>query len=72
MKIGGDANKRIIYGWSQGGGAVLEAAGMPEYLSRKGTAEDQIKIAGFVAMAPHDLAVRATDTKFSSETAEKC
>jgi pimeloyl-ACP methyl ester carboxylesterase len=71
MKIGGDANKSIIYGWSQGGGAVLAAAGMPEYLSRKGTAEDQIKIAGVVAMAPQDLAALATDSSLNSETADK-
>lgn len=71
MKIGGDANKSIIYGWSQGGGAVLAAAGMPEYLSRNGTAEDQIKIAGFVAMAPQDLAVLAADSSLNSETADK-
>ena len=47
--------KALIYGWSQGGGSTLGAAGQPDYIAQKGTAYDGIEMVGFVAMAPQDL-----------------
>jgi pimeloyl-ACP methyl ester carboxylesterase len=55
-----DANtgsKAVVYGWSQGGGATIAAAGLNDYLQTKGSAHDGIEILGFVAMAPYDVAV---------------
>lgn len=48
--------KAIIYGWSQGGGATLAAASLPDYINATGTAQDGIELVGFVAMAPFDVA----------------
>ncbi|MFO1117893.1 MAG: alpha/beta fold hydrolase [Beijerinckiaceae bacterium] len=56
MGLSGQSKKAIVYGWSQGGGATIAAASMPDYINRKGTAFDGIDIAGFVAMAPQDVA----------------
>lgn len=49
-------NRAIVYGWSQGGGATLAVAGMKDYLILKDSVNDHIKILGFVAMAPYDIA----------------
>ena len=57
MGLSGPDRRAIIYGWSQGGGAVLAAASMTDYLARRGTAFDGIQMRGFVAMAPEDVAV---------------
>ena len=38
MKETGANKKTLIYGWSQGGGATIAAASMPDYISQKGTA----------------------------------
>ena len=57
IKDAGAGSKAIVYGWSQGGGATLAAAGLSDYLHAKGTAQDNISIVGFVAMAPFDVAV---------------
>lgn len=54
-------NDAIIYGWSQGGGATLAAAGMSNYLATADSANNQIKILGFVAMAPYDIGVIMPD-----------
>ncbi|MBS0290264.1 MAG: alpha/beta fold hydrolase [Proteobacteria bacterium] len=56
-------SKAVIYGWSQGGGAVLAAASLTEYVKAKGTAKDNIEIIGFVAMAPYDIAVNFPNQK---------
>lgn len=53
--------KAVVYGWSQGGGATLAAAGMQNYLEHKDTVNDKIKILGFVAMAPYDMATTFPD-----------
>jgi pimeloyl-ACP methyl ester carboxylesterase len=50
-------SKAIVYGWSQGGGATITAAGLTDYLHAKDTVRDDIDIIGFVAMAPFDIAV---------------
>lgn len=61
-------NKAIVYGWSQGGGTTLAAAGMEDYLKIKDSVNDQIRILGFVAMAPYDTAVTfPTDIKTEQE-----
>lgn len=66
------ANKRaVVYGWSQGGGATIAAASMPEYIKQKGTAFDDIDILGFVAMAPLDLAAAAPKGKISQAQADQ-
>ncbi len=53
----GAGTKAVVYGWSQGGGATIAAAGLSAYLDAKGSARDGIQIVGFVAMAPYDVAV---------------
>ncbi len=50
-------SKAVVYGWSQGGGATIAAAGLIDYLNQKGTARDGVQIIGFVAMAPYDVGV---------------
>lgn len=55
MKETGAGKKAVIYGWSQGGGSTLGAAGQSEYIAEKGTVSDGIEMVGFVAMAPQDL-----------------
>jgi pimeloyl-ACP methyl ester carboxylesterase len=52
----GAGKKTVVYGWSQGGGAVIAAASLPDYLAQQGTAADNLQYLGFVAMAPEDLA----------------
>lgn len=52
----GAGNKTLAYGWSQGGGAVIAAASMPDYLAQQGTAADNLQYLGFVALAPEDVA----------------
>ena len=47
----------VVYGWSQGGGATLAAAGLGDYIAQTGTAADGLSALGFVAMAPDDVAV---------------
>lgn len=57
MKEVGAGKKTVIYGWSQGGGAAIAAASLPEYQALQGTAADNLQYLGFVALAPDDLAV---------------
>lgn len=52
----GAGKKTLAYGWSQGGGAAIAAASMPDYLSQQGTAADNLQYLGFVALAPEDVA----------------
>jgi pimeloyl-ACP methyl ester carboxylesterase len=59
MKTSGAGKKAIVYGWSQGGGATLAAASLPDDIARQGTASDNIQLLGFVALAPFDTAVLA-------------
>jgi pimeloyl-ACP methyl ester carboxylesterase len=56
MKEVGAGKKTIIYGWSQGGGATIAAASLPEYQALQGTAADNLEYLGFVALAPEDVA----------------
>ncbi len=59
MKETGAGKKAMIYGWSQGGGSTVAAAGQTDYIARTGTAYDGIEMQGFVAMAPAYLAMYA-------------
>lgn len=59
LGLSGADRRAIVYGWSQGGGATIAAASMPDYIARRGTAFDGIDIRGFVAMAPQDVAAVA-------------
>jgi pimeloyl-ACP methyl ester carboxylesterase len=59
MKASGAGKKAIVYGWSQGGGATIAAASLPQYIGQQGTASDNIQLLGFVALAPFDTAVLA-------------
>jgi len=45
--------RAVVYGWSQGGGATIGAAGLGEYAQRP-DAVAPLKLLGFVAMAPSD------------------
>ncbi|NDY84062.1 lipase [Orrella sp. NBD-18] len=56
MKEVGAGKKTIIYGWSQGGGATIAAASLPDYQAEQGTAADNLEYLGFVALAPEDVA----------------
>ncbi|MBU3596399.1 lipase [Polynucleobacter sp. 86C-FISCH] len=56
MKEVGAGKKTIIYGWSQGGGATIAAASLPDYQALQGTAADNLEYLGFVALAPDDVA----------------
>lgn len=51
----GAGQKTVLYGWSQGGGATIAAASLPEYLAQSGTTADNLQYLGFVALAPEDL-----------------
>lgn len=52
--------KAVVYGWSQGGGATIGAAGLGEYIkSTDGVAP--VDILGFVAMAPEDIGIEMPD-----------
>ncbi len=57
MKEIGAGKKTVVYGWSQGGGATIAAASLPEYQAMQGTAADNLQYLGFVALAPEDVAV---------------
>ena len=71
MKASGAGHKAIIYGWSQGGGATIAAASLPDYIARQGTASDNIVLLGFVALAPFDTAVLAAGTPADESGSEK-
>lgn len=57
MGLSGGAKKAVAYGWSQGGGAVLGAAGLKDYIAASGTAFDGVEFVGIVALAPYDVQV---------------
>ena len=71
MKESGAGKKAIIYGWSQGGGATIAAASLPEYINQQDTASDNIKLLGFVALAPFDTAVLAAGIALDQQSSEK-
>lgn len=71
MKETGANKKTLVYGWSQGGGAAIALAGMPEYIKQTGTVSDNLDIVGFVALAPQDISILAPAGKLDQATADK-
>lgn len=71
LKASGAGKQAIVYGWSQGGGAVIALAGLYDYVALKGTAADGIELRGFVALAPFDTAVVAGGGNLDAPKAEK-
>jgi pimeloyl-ACP methyl ester carboxylesterase len=62
LQESGAGTKAIVYGWSQGGGATITAAGLSDYVKASDTVNNNIEILGFVAMAPYDVAAVLPDT----------
>lgn len=71
MKETGANKKTLAYGWSQGGGAVIALAGMPDYIKQTGTASDNLELLGFVALAPQDISILAPTGKLDQASADK-
>ena len=71
MKEVGAGKKTIIYGWSQGGGATIAAASLPDYQVQKGTAADNLQYLGFVALAPEDVAIMLSNAPADEASAKK-
>jgi pimeloyl-ACP methyl ester carboxylesterase len=71
MKAAGAGKKAIVYGWSQGGGATLAAASLPDYIGQQGTASDSIELVGFIGLAPFDTAVLAAGKASNQAAADK-
>ena len=71
IKEVGANKKTVIYGWSQGGGATIAAAGLSNYIRQTGTASDQLEVIGFVAMAPDYIASLAPSRNLDQKSADK-
>jgi pimeloyl-ACP methyl ester carboxylesterase len=71
MKEVSASKKTIIYGWSQGGGAALAAASLPDYQALEGTAADNLEYLGFIALAPDDVAVMLPNVPTDEVNANK-
>lgn len=69
MKETGAGLQAVIYGWSQGAAAAITAASMPDYITRKGTAFDGVKLVGAVAMAPEYFGAFAPPAPLTDESA---
>lgn len=66
------ANKKtVIYGWSQGGGSTIAAAGQSDYIKQTGTASDNLEMLGFVAMAPDYIASLAPSRNLTQAQADQ-
>lgn len=70
LKEAGAGDKAIVYGWSQGGGATITAAGLTDYVHSADAINNQFEIVGFVAMAPYDVAVAFPDSLKTNEQAK--
>ncbi len=57
MGLSNGGKKAAAYGWSQGGGAVLGAASLKDYMAQTGTAFDGVSLVGIVSLAPYDVEV---------------
>ncbi|WP_294534820.1 alpha/beta fold hydrolase [uncultured Rhodoblastus sp.] len=71
MKAAGAGGKAIVYGWSQGGGATLAAASLPDYIAKAGPASEPVEVVGFVGLAPFDLAGMAAGKALDPSAADK-
>lgn len=69
MKETGAGLQAVIYGWSQGAAAAITAASMADYITRKGTAFDGVKLVGAVAMAPQYFRAFAASGPLTDESA---
>jgi pimeloyl-ACP methyl ester carboxylesterase len=67
----GAGKKTVFYGWSQGGGATIAAASLPDYQAEQGTAADNLQYVGFVALAPEDVAAMLPKVPTDEATADK-
>jgi pimeloyl-ACP methyl ester carboxylesterase len=71
LKASGAGKNAIVYGWSQGGGATIAAASLPDYIAKQGTASDNIQLMGFVALAPFDVGAMTGGKTFDEANSEK-
>jgi pimeloyl-ACP methyl ester carboxylesterase len=71
MKEVGAGKKTILYGWSQGGGAVIAAASLPDYQTATGTVADNLQYLGFVGLAPDDIAAMLPKISTDEASAKK-
>ncbi|MBU3589544.1 lipase family protein [Polynucleobacter sp. 80A-SIGWE] len=71
MQEVGAGKKTLVYGWSQGGGATIAAASLPEYQALQGTAADNLQYLGFVALAPDDVAAMLSNIPTDEAAAKK-
>jgi len=71
MKEVGAGKKTVVYGWSQGGGATIAAASLPDYQALQGTAADNLQYLGFVALAPEDVAAMLPNVPTDEAGAKK-
>lgn len=71
MKEVAAGKKTLVYGWSQGGGATIAAASLPDYQSLQGTAADNLEYLGFVALAPEDVAAMLPNVPADEVGAQK-
>ncbi|MCM0034451.1 MAG: acetylxylan esterase [Burkholderiaceae bacterium] len=67
----GAGKKTVLYGWSQGGGAAIAAASIPDYQAQQGTAADNLQYLGFVALAPEDVAAMLPNVPTDEAGADK-
>jgi len=71
LKETGANKKMLIFGWSQGGGATLAAAGIAHYINQTGTASDNLEALGFVTLAPDYIASLASSRQLHQATTDK-
>lgn len=71
MKEVGAGKKTLVYGWSQGGGATLAAASLPDYQAQQGTAADNLQYLGFVGLAPYDIKAMIPNMPKNEDDAKK-
>ena len=71
LKETGANKKTVLYGWSQGGGAILAAAGLSDYINQTGTAADSLDVLGLIAMAPDYTASLAPSRELNQTIADK-
>ena len=71
MRETGAGKKVLAYGWSQGGGATIAAASLPDYIAKRGTASDDLEFTGFVALAPDDVGAMMPSAPTDQATADK-
>lgn len=71
MGLSGVNRKAAIYGWSQGGGATLASASLPDYIAKTGTAFDGVELVGFAALAPYEFAAMVPQGPIDDAAATK-